>query len=192
MALSTRARQSGTGKDVRPASLRFIRIGTRPGRRTLGFLAAGPLTMKVALGRSGVRADKREGDGGTPRGTFHPLRLWWRADRLPRPRTLLPFRRIGEADAWCEDPADRRYNRPVRRSASEPGDRLRRADRLYDLIVEIDHNVRPRVAGRGSAVFIHVARESFGPTAGCIALNVRDLKILLSRLSAKTRIVVHS
>lgn len=177
---------------MRRATLRFIRIGPRPGRPTQGWLIAGPLTMPVALGRSGILADKREGDGGTPRGRFRPLRLWWRADRLPRPRTLLPSRRIGPADAWCEVPGDRRYNRPFRRSANEPVDQLRRADRLYDLLIEIDHNTRPRVAGRGSAVFIHVARESFAPTAGCIALRSRDLKILLSRLGRKTRIIVHS
>jgi L,D-peptidoglycan transpeptidase YkuD (ErfK/YbiS/YcfS/YnhG family) len=147
--------------------------------------------MPVALGGSGIRAAKREGDGGTPHGVFHPLRLWWRADRLPRPHTLLPVRRIGPADAWCEDPADRRYNRSFRRSANEPGDRLNRTDSLYDMIVEIDHNTRPRVARHGSAVFIHVARESFAPTAGCIALRARDLKILLARLSTKTRILIH-
>jgi L,D-peptidoglycan transpeptidase YkuD (ErfK/YbiS/YcfS/YnhG family) len=151
----------------------------------------GPLAVPVVLGRGGIRTDKREGDGGTPCGSFHPLRLWWRADRLPRPRTLLPVRRIGPADAWCEDPTDRRYNRPFRRSANEPGDRLRRADGLYDLIVEIDHNTRPRVAGRGSAVFIHIARPDFSPTAGCIALRIRDLRILLSHLGPKTRISVH-
>lgn len=148
--------------------------------------------MPVALGRDGIRADKREGDSATPRGRFYPLRLWWRADRLPRPRTLLPPRRIGPADAWCEDPADRRYNRAFRRSAIEPGDLLRRADRLYNLMIEIDHNVRPRISGRGSAVFIHVAREAFAPTAGCIALKSRDLKILLGRIGRKTRIIVHS
>jgi L,D-peptidoglycan transpeptidase YkuD (ErfK/YbiS/YcfS/YnhG family) len=148
--------------------------------------------MPVALGRGGIRADKREGDGATPRGRFHPLRLWWRADRLPRPHTLLPARRIGPADAWCEDPADRRYNRAFRRSVNGPGDLLRRTDRLYDLIIEIDHNLRPRIAGRGSAVFIHVARETFAPTAGCVALKCRDLKILLGRIGLKTRIIVHS
>jgi L,D-peptidoglycan transpeptidase YkuD (ErfK/YbiS/YcfS/YnhG family) len=171
-------------------SLRTIRIARRPGHRAQGWLKAGPLTLRVALGRAGIRADKREGDGGTPRGAFRPLRLWWRADRLPRPPALLPVCRIGAADAWCEDPGDRRYNRPFRRSANEPGDILARADHLYDLLVEIDHNARPRVAGRGSAVFIHVARASFGPTAGCIALRRRDLKILLTRLSPKTRILV--
>ncbi len=144
----------------------------------------------MALGRGGIRADKREGDGGTPRGRFRPARLWWRADRLPRPRALLPVRRIGPLDAWCEDPADRRYNRAFRRSANEPGDRLIRADHLYDLIIEIDHNVRPRVAGRGSAVFIHVARDGFAPTAGCIALRRRDLQNLAARLTHKSRIEI--
>jgi L,D-peptidoglycan transpeptidase YkuD (ErfK/YbiS/YcfS/YnhG family) len=173
-------------------ALRFIRVSTRPGRKSQGWLLAGPLSVPVALGRTGIKADKREGDGGTPRGRFRPLRLWWRADRLPRPRTLLPVRRIRPDDAWCEDPHDRRYNHGFRRSANEPGDRLRRGDSLYDIIIEIDHNTRPRVAGRGSAVFIHVARLGFAPTAGCVALRPRDLKMLLGRMNSKTRILIQS
>jgi L,D-peptidoglycan transpeptidase YkuD (ErfK/YbiS/YcfS/YnhG family) len=153
-------------------------------------MQAGPLRLPVALGRSGIKANKREGDGATPRGTFRLKRLWWRADRLPRPATFLPARRIRDDDAWSEDPADRRYNRPVRRTAGEPGDRLKRADHLYDLIIEIDHNDRPRVAGRGSAVFVHIARANFPPTAGCVALEAKTLRRLLARLGPRTKIVV--
>lgn len=171
--------------------LRLIRVRSRPGRRSQGWLFAGPLTIPVALGRAGILADKREGDGGTPRGCFCPLRLWWRADRRLRPSTRLRVRPISPLDAWCEDPSDRRYNRPFRRSANEPGDRLCRADDLYDFIVEIDHNTRPRIARRGSAVFMHIARPGLAPTAGCIALRRRDLQILLARLTPKTRIIVH-
>jgi L,D-peptidoglycan transpeptidase YkuD (ErfK/YbiS/YcfS/YnhG family) len=177
---------------MRRRSLHAIRVSRRPGRLSQGLLFAGPLTIPVALGRGGIKADKREGDGGTPSGRFRPLRLWWRADRLPRPPTALPQRAIGPNDAWCEDPQDRRYNRPFHRARTEPGDRLRRDDGLYDLIIEIDHNTRPRVAGRGSAVFVHVARPSFAPTAGCVALRRRDLERLLSRITPKTRIVIHS
>jgi L,D-peptidoglycan transpeptidase YkuD (ErfK/YbiS/YcfS/YnhG family) len=148
--------------------------------------------MRVALGRGGIRADKREGDGGTPRGSFRPIRLWWRVDRLVRLSTSLPARRIGPADAWCEDPADRRYNRAFRRSASEPGDLLRRQDGLYDIMIEIDHNTRPRIAGRGSAVFIHVAREGWAPTAGCVGMRRSDLRVLLARIGPRTRIIIHS
>jgi L,D-peptidoglycan transpeptidase YkuD (ErfK/YbiS/YcfS/YnhG family) len=177
---------------VRKTSLSAIHVRVRPRLRAQAWLVAGQRAFRVALGRASVKAAKREGDGATPAGQFHPVRLWWRADRLPRPPTLLPVRRIAPDDAWCENPMDRRYNRPFRRSANEPGDRLKRADALYDLIVEIDHNTRPRVSGHGSAVFIHVVRPGFGPTAGCVALSRSDLQWLVSRLSRKTRIVIHS
>jgi L,D-peptidoglycan transpeptidase YkuD (ErfK/YbiS/YcfS/YnhG family) len=144
----------------------------------------------VALGRSGIRANKREGDGGTPRGKFRLMRLWWRPDRAPRPRTLLPVRQIGKHDGWCENPTDRRYNRPITVPEGKAGDRLWRTDGLYDFIIELDHNTRPRVAGRGSAVFIHVARAGFQPTAGCVALNRGPLRRLLERVGPKTRIVI--
>lgn len=170
--------------------LRAIYVHTRPGSKTQGILIAGPLALPVALGRSGIRADKREGDGGTPRGIFHPLRVWWRADRMARPRTLLPLRPIRPDDAWSEDPADRNYNRPVRRPPGQPGDRLTRDDDLYDLFIEIDHNTRPRAARRGSAVFIHVARRGFLPTAGCVALKKKDLARLLTQLGPKTQVVI--
>src|SRR5690242_9815415 len=97
-----------------------IRVRARPGDPGRGILIAGHRTIPVALGRAGIRANKREGDGATPAGRFCPLRLWWRADRGPRPSSLLPLRRIGPDIAWCEDPA------------------ARRADALYDLIIEID------------------------------------------------------
>jgi L,D-peptidoglycan transpeptidase YkuD (ErfK/YbiS/YcfS/YnhG family) len=175
---------------MRRNSLHFIRVRTRPGQQTKGWLFAGSSVIPVALGRTGIKADKREGDGGTPVGRFHPIRLWWRADRRRRPKTLLPMRPIGPADAWCEDPRSRRYNQPFRRSANEPVDRLRRDDALYDLIIEIDHNTRPRVAGRGSAVFLHLARPAFGPTAGCVAMRPNDLERLLARLSPRTTILI--
>jgi L,D-peptidoglycan transpeptidase YkuD (ErfK/YbiS/YcfS/YnhG family) len=167
-----------------------LRVRARPGNRAQGWLTAGTLTIPVALGRSGVMANKREGDGGTPRGGFRLVRLWWRPDRAPRPRTRLPVRPITREAAWCEDPADRRYNQPFRLARGAAGDRLWRDDQLYDYIVEIDHNTRPRVAGRGSAVFIHVARPGFRPTAGCVALAMPRLRWLLGRLGPKTRIVI--
>jgi L,D-peptidoglycan transpeptidase YkuD (ErfK/YbiS/YcfS/YnhG family) len=169
---------------------RTIFVRSRPGRRTHGWLTAGNARIPVTLGRSGILANKREGDGGTPAGMFRPVRLWWRADRLPRPRTLLPVRRIGPQDAWCENPADARYNRPVRLRNGASGDRLWREDRLYDLIIEIDHNTRPRIAGRGSAVFLHVARPNRGPTSGCIAADTGWLLKLLEKMGPNTRIQV--
>jgi L,D-peptidoglycan transpeptidase YkuD (ErfK/YbiS/YcfS/YnhG family) len=159
-----------------------------PGELSQGVLRGYGITLPVALGRAGILANKREGDGGTPRGRFRLLRLWWRGDRRPRPRTALPLRRIKRDDAWCEDASDRRYNRPIRLEAGAPGDRLWRDDHLYDLVIELDHNTRPRIAGRGSAVFIHLAREGFLSTAGCVALRESDLRRLLPRLRKNTPI----
>jgi len=167
-----------------------LQVHKRSGSNTHGILRAGNTTFFVALGRSGILANKFEGDGGTPRGRFRLKRLWWRKDRISRPRTFLPTRPIRPEDAWSEDPADRRYNRPVRRRVDEPGDRLTRADSLYDLIIEIDHNDRPRVARRGSAVFIHIARDGFKPTAGCVAFRRNDLLRLLERLGPRTWIQI--
>ena len=175
---------------MRKVTLNTILVRAKPGHRTRGWLLAGPLALPVALGRGGIRANKREGDGGTPRGTFRLRRVWWRADRVTRPRTQLPVRPIRGYDGWCEDPRDRHYNRPIRLDQEQPGDRLKRADHLYDLIVELDHNTRPRIAGRGSAVFVHVARPGFAPTAGCVALTTAALQRLIARASPRTRIVV--
>jgi L,D-peptidoglycan transpeptidase YkuD (ErfK/YbiS/YcfS/YnhG family) len=171
-------------------ALSRIHVRARPAQPTRGILLAGPLALPVALGRGGIKANKREGDGATPRGTFRLKRLWWRAARHPRPATMLPAQRIMPDDGWCEDPSDRHYNQRIKVPRNSKTDRLARQDNLYDFIVELDHNTRPRVAGRGSAVFIHVARPGFAPTAGCVALNIFVLRRLLARLGPRTKIVV--
>ena len=175
------------GRD-RPRSL--IRIRAAAGDIRRGWLTAGSQSIPVALGRGGILANKREGDGGTPKGSFRPRQVWWRADRHPRPRTFLPVRAIRPDDAWCEDPGSRHYNQPMRLDADKSGDRLMRDDHLYDFIVEIDHNTHPRIAGRGSAVFLHLARENFGPTAGCVSMTKSAMLHLLQRLGPETKIVI--
>ena len=176
--------------DVRDRALSRVRVMPAAGDPRRGWLTAGGWTIPVALGRGGIKANKREGDGGTPRGTFRPRQLWWRADRHPRPRTLLPIRPIRTEDAWCEDPADRHYNQPVRLARGQGGDRLRREDDLYDFIIEIDHNTAPRISGRGSAVFLHLARKDFSPTAGCVSMTSGAMLRLLRRMGPQTRIVI--
>src|SRR6516165_8991023 len=155
------------GSDAKVCSMRrrvfsLIRVRARPGSPTRGILLAGPLALPVVLGRGGIRANKFEGDGATPRGRFRPIRLWWRADRHWHPPTLLPARRITPDLAWCEDTTDRRYNRPFRRATSDGGDRLWRTDHLYDFIVEIDHNTRPRAAWRSRRTTCDVCLRPLG------------------------------
>ena len=178
-----------------PAGARLRRshpivVRVAPGKRGAGLIALAHGVRRAALGRSGVRALKREGDGATPLGSF-PIRLvLYRADRVHRPRVPFPLRAIRGDDGWCEDPSDRNYNRLVRLSPRSTADRLTRADHLYDVILVLGHNDQPRVRGRGSAIFVHLARDGLAPTAGCIALSRRDLLTLLAELRKDTEIVV--
>jgi L,D-peptidoglycan transpeptidase YkuD (ErfK/YbiS/YcfS/YnhG family) len=175
---------------TRDRPLSSIAVHAAAGDPRRGWLTADGWTVPVALGRGGILANKREGDGGTPRGTFYPRRLWWRADRHRRPQTLLPARPIRPEDAWCEDPNDRHYNQPIRLGHNQAGDRLTRGDHLYDFIIEIDHNAAPRVSGRGSAVFLHLARTNFSPTAGCVSMTKSSMLRLLRRMGPQTRIII--
>jgi L,D-peptidoglycan transpeptidase YkuD (ErfK/YbiS/YcfS/YnhG family) len=170
--------------------LTAIRIRPAAGDPRRGWLTAGRQIIPVALGRVGIVANKREGDSGTPKGTFRPRRLWWRADRHKRPETFLPIRAIGSEDAWCEDPHSRNYNRPIRLDRDHIGDRLKRDDHLYDFVIELDHNTSPRIAGRGSAVFLHLAREKFSATAGCVSMTKPAMLRLLRRLGPQTKILI--
>jgi L,D-peptidoglycan transpeptidase YkuD (ErfK/YbiS/YcfS/YnhG family) len=144
----------------------------------------------VALGRSGLAALKREGDGTTPLGRFAMRQALYRADRGVRPRSSLPLRAIRGYDGWCEDPSDPNYNRLVKLSPRHTSDRLTRNDHLYDLIIVLGYNDLPRVRGRGSAIFVHLARKGYTPTAGCIGLSRHDLLLMLAQAKRGSRIVV--
>ncbi len=170
---------------------RLILVRPAPGKPSEGRIALANGVRRVALGRSGIRTLKREGDGTTPAGRF-PIRLvLYRSDRVSRPRMPFPVRAIRADDGWCEDPADRNYNRLVKLSPRSTADRLTREDDLYDLVLVLGHNDRPRVKGKGSAIFVHLAREGLKPTAGCIAFSRRDLRALLAELRRDTEILVH-
>jgi L,D-peptidoglycan transpeptidase YkuD (ErfK/YbiS/YcfS/YnhG family) len=169
---------------------RPIAVRAAPGdvRRALVSLAHG--VRPAALGRSGIGALKREGDGATPLGRFLVRQVLYRADRIPRPRTELPVRAIRAGDGWCDNPADRNYNRLVKLSPDSSADRLTRSDRLYDLIIVLGYNDRPRIRGKGSAIFVHLARPGYAPTAGCIALTRHDLTMLLAELQRGSSVMV--
>ncbi|WP_026873241.1 L,D-transpeptidase family protein [Inquilinus limosus] len=155
-----------------------------------GWIDWGAGRRACALGRGGVRPDKREGDGATPSGRFPLRRALYRPDRGPAPATALPCAPIAPVDGWCDDPADPAYNRPVRLPHPARHERMWRDDGLYDLVVVIGHNDDPPVAGLGSAVFVHLARPDGGPTEGCVALSRADLLDLLAAAAPGDTLVV--
>lgn len=160
------------------------------GRWRQGQLSFAGKSFRCALGRSGLRSEKREGDGATPRAAMRLVRVFWRADRGPRPRTRLPVLRIDRAMGWCDASGHRLYNRLIRLPFPESHEEMWRPDGLYDLVVELDWNCRPRIARRGSAIFMHVAQPGYSPTAGCVALRLCDLRRVLSAVSRNCRLVI--
>jgi L,D-peptidoglycan transpeptidase YkuD (ErfK/YbiS/YcfS/YnhG family) len=149
------------------------------------------VTYRCALGRAGVTTDKREGDGATPAGRFPLRKAWYRPDRMPPPMTFLALGPTLKSDGWCDDPEHPDYNRAVKLPFAASHERMWREDELYDLVVFIGFNDDPPVPGRGSAIFMHVAKPDYAPTDGCVALDAMDLTRVLARCSRATELVIH-
>lgn len=147
--------------------------------------------FRCALGKAGVTRDKQEGDNATPVGAFPLRRVLFRADRLSAPATRLSVAPIDQADGWCDAPDDPRYNRQVTLPYAASHEALWRDDRVYDIVVVLGHNDNPPVPGRGSAIFMHVARPGYAPTEGCVALALSDLQSVLAQCGPGDTLTVH-
>ena len=188
--MAIRRRNESDSNDMKVHCCRVIHVRARSRSDVRGSLSFASLALPCALGRSGRAARKHEGDGATPSGTWRPELVLYRADRIQRPTTALPVRRINVDDGWCDAIGDRNYNRWVRHPYPASAERLWRADHLYDVVVVLNHNTRPRVQGAGSAIFMHLARPGYRPTEGCVALVRRHLLFVLARMGRSTRIVI--
>ena len=136
-------------------------------------------TIRCALGKTGVRVEKEEGDGATPAGLLPLRRILYRADRVPPPRCAFPVEPIAESDGWCDDLTHRDYNKYVHLPHDAHHEELWRRDAVYDVLAVLGWNDQPIVRRRGSAIFLHVARPDYAPTEGCVALALPDLTRLL-------------
>ena len=164
--------------DSAETSLASARLGTRRWRCTLGA--------------GGIREDKVEGDAATPVGEFPLRRIYFRNDRVVLPKTQLPARPINEHDGWCDDPRAPTYNRLVHIPNEWSHEKMWREDGLYDVVVVVGYNDDPPEGEWGSAIFLHIAREDFAGTQGCVAFSRDDLLELLPLLNRDTRLRVLS
>lgn len=142
-------------------------------------------TLHAALGKTGVRVWKEEGDGATPAGLLPLRRVFYRAGEVPPPHCVVPVEPIAAADAWCDDPSHRDYNRLIQLPHDARHEELWRRDDIYNVIGVLGWNDAPVSKGRGSAIFLHIARPDYAPTEGCVALSLSDLtRILAEGLTA--------
>jgi L,D-peptidoglycan transpeptidase YkuD (ErfK/YbiS/YcfS/YnhG family) len=138
-------------------------------------------SFRASIGRSGLTADKREGDGASPIGVWPMRRLLFRPDRVT-PKTVLPMQPIRPDDGWCDDPTHRDYNRLVQLPFAARHEELWRKDNLYDLVVQLGYNDDPPIPGKGSAIFLHVLGQDRDATAGCLAIGRDELLLVLAEI----------
>ncbi|MEH6520822.1 L,D-transpeptidase family protein [Sulfitobacter sp.] len=146
------------------------------------------LLWPCTIGKGGIKSNKREGDGATPRGVHGIVGMLYRADRIARP---VPWARsIGPLDLWSDDEGDANYNLMVRAPYAPSHEKLRRADPLYDLVILTDWNWPHAKRGHGSAIFIHQYRRPGYPTEGCIAFSRAHLHAIARQITLSTRLIV--
>lgn len=158
----------------------------------LTYLHAGTMTMRCAIGRGGIRREKNEGDGGTPVGTFPLRRVFYRPDRVAKPQTRLPVQAMQPDDGWVEVPNDPMYNRLVKLPYPAAHETMWRDDHLYDVVVEIGYNDDPVVPGKGSAIFMHLVRDDYAPSAGCVTVRFDDMRKVLALCGPETKITIEA
>ena len=156
-----------------------------------GYLQYKDLKFECAFGKAGIGNKKFEGDNVTPRGKFRIVKIYYRKDRLKKLSSKFILTKIMKNIGWCDDPKSRKYNQPIKLPTKYGHEILYRRDKIYDLILVLNYNMKPTIKGKGSAIFIHVANKNFKKTAGCIALKKIDLRKLIKEIDKDVRIQIN-
>jgi L,D-peptidoglycan transpeptidase YkuD (ErfK/YbiS/YcfS/YnhG family) len=156
-----------------------------------GYLEYKNLKFRCALGKAGIKKKKKEGDNITPEGTFKIIRVYYRLDKIKNITTLIKKKEIRKNIGWCDDPVSNSYNKEIKLPSRFGHEKLYRKDNLYDLILVLNYNTNPIIKNKGSAIFIHIAKKNYEPTAGCVALKKKDLVELLKKIKKKIKIKIH-
>ena len=154
------------------------------------FLYINGKRFSCAIGSNGITNSKVEGDGCTPYGKFKFKEIYYRADKLGTINFFNKSIKIQPDDGWCDDPESENYNQFVKLPVNESAEKLFRSDDLYDLIFVLDYNINPIVKNKGSAIFLHIAKNDFSATEGCIALKKNDLIGIAEKINDQTQILI--
>ena len=154
------------------------------------FLYFDNYKIKCAVGKRGITSKKKEGDEKTPRGTFLLKSLFYRKDRITKIKSLLVKKKINKAMGWCDDTNSKHYNTMIRYPFNFSAERLWLKENIYDVIVVINYNLKPAIKNKGSAIFLHIAKKNYAPTKGCIAVSLKNMMLILSKVSSKSKIII--
>jgi L,D-peptidoglycan transpeptidase YkuD (ErfK/YbiS/YcfS/YnhG family) len=155
-----------------------------------GYLKYKNFKFRCALGKNGIKKKIKEGDNITPKGIFRITKIYYRHDRIGNLKTLIKKTKIKKNIGWCDDSKSNFYNQQIKLPYKFNYEKLYRNDRIYDLLAVLNYNTNPVVKNKGSAIFIHIARNNYKPTAGCVALKKGDLIKLLQTIKKNTKIKI--
>ena len=146
--------------------------------------------VKCAIGKRGINIKKKEGDLITPKGTFKIKKLLYRRDKIGAINTNLKKAVIKKNMGWCNDIKSKDYNKLISFPFKFTAEKLYRKDNIYDLILVLNYNMNPIRKGKGSAIFIHIAKNNFNATEGCVALKKNKLKKIINKLNKNIKVII--
>ena len=157
-----------------------------------GYLKYKNFIFRCALGKNGIKKKIQEGDNITPKGIFKITKIYYRQDKVKKIKTLIKKIKIRKEMGWCDDPRSIFYNKQIKLPSKFSYERLYRKDHIYDLLAVLNYNINPVIKNKGSAIFMHIAKKNYSPTAGCVALKKKDLIKLLEIIKKNTKIKISS
>jgi L,D-peptidoglycan transpeptidase YkuD (ErfK/YbiS/YcfS/YnhG family) len=155
-----------------------------------GYLKYKNFKFRCALGKGGIKQKEREGDFITPKGKFKLIKIYYRSDRIKKISSILKKIKIKKSMGWCDDVSSNYYNKQIKINKKFSHEKLYRKDNVYDIVVVLNYNLNPIIKGKGSAIFLHVAKKSYKKTQGCIALKKNELLNLVSKIKRNTQIKI--
>jgi L,D-peptidoglycan transpeptidase YkuD (ErfK/YbiS/YcfS/YnhG family) len=155
-----------------------------------GYLKYKNLKFRCALGKAGIKKKEKEGDNITPKGIFKITRIYYRADKINNITTSIKKVKIKKNMGWCDDPNSNFYNKQIKLPSKYSHEKLYRKDSLYDLVLVLNYNTNPIIKSKGSAIFLHIANDSYKRTKGCIALKKKHLVLLISKIKKNIKIKI--
>ena len=147
--------------------------------------------FRCALGKSGIGDKEIEGDNVTPRGIYRIVKIYYRKDRIKKITSKFKLVEITKIMGWCNDIKSKKYNQLIKLPTKYSHEKLYRKDNVYDLILVLNYNMKPTIKNKGSAIFIHVTRENYQSTQGCIALKKNNLIKLISKINKNIKIKIN-
>ena len=148
------------------------------------------LKFKCAIGKAGIRKKKKEGDNITPKGIYKIVKIYYRDDRIKKISSKFKLIKITKKMGWCDDPKSEKYNQLIKLPNKYSHEKLYKKNNTYDLLLVLDYNMKPIIKNKGSAIFMHIAKKNYRPTAGCVTLKKNDLIKLLEIIKKNTKIKI--